>query len=190
MRRTLRATDRVVQISCRIGNARNAVAPRARCSVFTVRSLDRAANEDDEMTAVALILPLDRVSPVRPPIRDLGPQAAPTAGLTLLRLHRGSRPSRRRCRSNSRAASAARPSRSSSGPLATDSGYGWGNCHGYGWGGWYGGGVAGPGTMLWSATKARSWRRQPSGTFAILIQRRHHGRLQGRALPLGHRADA
>ena len=29
---------------------------------------------------------------------------------------------------------------------------GWGSGDDYGWGGWYGGGVAGPGTVLWSAT--------------------------------------
>ena len=45
-------------------------------------------------------------------------------------------------------------------------GYGWGGWHDYGWG-WHGGGVAGPGTVLWSAIG--TVLDAASGTFAIVI---------------------
>ena len=45
-------------------------------------------------------------------------------------------------------------------------GGGWGGCHDYGWG-WHGGGIAGPGTVLWSATS--TIYNVATGTFAIAI---------------------
>ena len=116
------------------------------------------------MTNVALTLPLDRVSPVRVPIRDL--VLGGTDSLTLL------------VTIVDRDSPDALPIELTGGiggpavslfvwPAGYGRGYGWGNCHDYGWGGWYGGGVAGPGTVLWSATG--TVLDAPSGTFAILI---------------------
>ena len=116
------------------------------------------------MTAMALTLPLDRVSPVRVPTRDL--VLGGTDSLTLL------------VSIVDRDSPDALPIELTGGiggpavslfvwPDGYGRGYGWGNCHDYGWGGWYGGGVAGPGTVLWSATGAVL--DAASGTFAILI---------------------
>jgi hypothetical protein len=105
------------------------------------------------MTTFALTLPLDRISPVRVPTRDLvlggsdsvtllvsivdrdSPDALPialTGGIGGPVLSMFVWPDSRGCH----------------GPNFG----GWGSGWDYGWGGWYGGGVAGPGTVLWAAT--------------------------------------
>ena len=116
------------------------------------------------MTTVALILPLDRVSPVRIPVRDLVLGGTDSLTLSVTVVDRDSPD--------------ALPIELTGGiggpavslfvwPAGYGRGYGWGNCHDYGWGGWYGGGVAGPGTVLWSATG--TVLDAASGTFDILI---------------------
>ena len=100
------------------------------------------------MTQLAVTLPIDRVSPVRIPVRDLvlGGTDSLTLCVTVVECDNPDAP----------------PIELTGGiggpavslfvwPGGYGPGYGWGGCHDYGWG-WHGGGVAGPGTALWSAT--------------------------------------
>jgi len=120
------------------------------------------------MTAFALSLPLDRVSPVRVPTRDLVLGGTDSVTLNVSIVDRDS--------------SDALPIELSGGlggPTVSmfvwpdhRGGYGphfggWGSGDDYGWGGWYGGGVAGPGTVLWSATGVIL--DPTTGTFAIVV---------------------
>jgi hypothetical protein len=120
------------------------------------------------MTSFALMLPLDRISPVRVPTRDLvlggtdsvtllvsivdrdSPDALPialTGGIGGPALSMFVWPDSRGCH----------------GPNFGGWGCGWD----YGWGGWYGGGVAGPGTTLWTGLGSVS--NGPTATFAIKV---------------------
>ena len=120
------------------------------------------------MTTFALTLPLDRISPVRVPTRDLvlggtdsvtllvsivdrdSPDALPialTGGIGGPALSMFVWPDSRGCH----------------GPNFG----GWGCGEDYGWGGWYGGGVAGPGTVMWSATG--TVYDTTTATFAIVV---------------------
>ena len=98
------------------------------------------------MTTMAMTLPLDRVSPVRVPIRDLVLGGTDSVTLLVSIVER-----------DSPDALPIELTGGLGGPAISmfvwpgGYGHGW-NCHDYGWGGWHNGGVAGPGTVLWSAT--------------------------------------
>ena len=115
------------------------------------------------MTTLALSLPLDRVSPVRVPTRDL--VLGGTDSLTLL-------------------VSIVERDHPDALPIELTGGLGgpaismfvwpagrwcdgWGGDQDYGWGGWHNGGVAGPGTCLWSATGVIL--DMTTGTFRISV---------------------
>ena len=84
-----------------------------------------------------------------------------------------------------RAASATQLSHMFVWPAGYGRGYGWGNCFELRLGRLvHGGGVAGPGTVLWSRTGVRS-STTVSGMFDILIPAGAHGRLAV-TLPLSH----
>jgi hypothetical protein len=119
------------------------------------------------VTILALTLPLDRVSPIRVPIRDLALGGTDSLTLTISIVDRDSPD--------------ALPIELTGGiggpsvsmfvwPDGRRRGYGgwdgWGGCQDYGWG-WYGGGVAGPATTLWAG--AGVIINAATGTFAILI---------------------
>jgi hypothetical protein len=105
------------------------------------------------MTQFALSLPLDRVSPIRVPTRDLVLGGTDSVTLNVSIVDR-----------DSPDALPIELSGGLGGPTVSmfvwpdhRGGYGpnfggWGSGDDYGWGGWYGGGVAGPGTVLWAAT--------------------------------------
>jgi hypothetical protein len=120
------------------------------------------------MTAFSLTLPLDRISPVRVPTRDLvlggtdsvtllvsivdrdSPDALPialTGGIGGPALSMFVWPDSRGCH----------------GPNFG----GWGSGWDYGWGSWYGGGVAGPATTLW--TGLGTVYDTTTATFAIKV---------------------
>jgi hypothetical protein len=112
------------------------------------------------MTTFPLTLPLDRVSPVRVPTRDL--VLGGTDSLTLL------------VSIVDRDSPDALPIELTGGlggPAVSmfvwpaGHGHGWGGCHDYGWG-WYGGVVC-PVTILWTGVGTVS--DAASGTFSILI---------------------
>ena len=126
------------------------------------------------MTTIALTLPLDRTSPLHIPTRDLV-LGGTDSGTLLVSVVECDNPD-------------ALPidlSGGLGGPTLSlfvwpdgyrggcggwggwHGGGGWGGyCHDYGWG-WHGGGVAGPGTVLWSATG--TIYDAATGTFAIAI---------------------
>ena len=118
------------------------------------------------MTQFALTLSLDRVSPIRVPTRDLVLGGTDSVTLNVSIVDRDSPD--------------ALPVELTGGiggpavsmfvwPDAYRQGYGWGGCHDYHdyrWG-WYGGGVAGPGTALWSATGVTL--DMTTGTFQIRV---------------------
>jgi len=120
------------------------------------------------VTTFALSLPLDRVSPIRVPTRDLVLGGTDSVTLLISVVDR-----------DSPDALPIELSGGIGGPAVSmfvwpdhRGGYGphfggWGSGDDYGWGGWYGGGVAGPGTVLWSATGGIS--DLASATFAILV---------------------
>jgi len=105
------------------------------------------------MTQFALSLPLERISPVRVPTRDIVLGGTDSVTLLISVVDR-----------DSPDALPVELSGGIGGPAVSlfvwpdhRGGYGphfggWGSGDDYGWGGWYGGGVAGPGTVLWSAT--------------------------------------
>ena len=120
------------------------------------------------MTQFALSLPLNRVSPVRVPTRDLVLGGTDSVTLLISVVDR-----------DSPGALPIELSGGIGGPAVSmfvwpdhRGGYGphfggWGSGDDYGWGGWYGGGVAGPGTVLWSATGVIL--DPTTGTFAIVV---------------------
>jgi hypothetical protein len=120
------------------------------------------------MTTFALSLPLDRVSPVRVPIRDLVLGGTDSVTLLVSVVDR-----------DSPDALPIELSGGIGGPAVSmfvwpdhRGGYGphfggWGSGDDYGWGGWHGGGVAGPGTVLWSATGVIL--DTTTGTFRIVV---------------------
>jgi hypothetical protein len=120
------------------------------------------------VTQFALTLPLDRVSPVRVPTRDLVLGGTDSVTLLISIVDR-----------DSPDALPVELSGGIGGPAVSmfvwpdhRGGYGphfggWGSGDDYGWGGWYGGGVAGPGTVLWSVTGVIL--DATSGTFAIVV---------------------
>ena len=113
------------------------------------------------MTTFAITLPLDRTSPVHIPTRDLVLGGTDSGTLLVSVVDRD----------NADALPIAL-SGGIGGPAVSlfvwPGGYrwGWGGCHDYGWG-WHGGGVAGPGTVLWSATG--TVYDTATGTFLITI---------------------
>jgi len=115
------------------------------------------------MTTMAMTLPLDRVSPVRVPIRDLVLDGTDSVTLLVSIIDRDS---------------------SDALPIALTGGIGgpaismfvwpagrwcggWGGDHDYGWGGWHNGGVAGPGTALW--TGFGSVYDMATATFRVVV---------------------
>jgi hypothetical protein len=120
------------------------------------------------MTQFALTLPLDRVSPIRVPTRDLVLGGTDSVTLNVSIVDR-----------DSPDAPPIELSGGIGGPAVSmfvwpdhRGGYGphfggWGSGDDYGWGGWYGGGVAGPGTVLWSATGVIL--DMTTGTFQIHV---------------------
>jgi len=120
------------------------------------------------MTQFSLTLPLDRVSPVRVPTRDLVLGGTDSVTLNVSIVDR-----------DSPDALPVELSGGIGGPAVSmfvwpdhRGGYGphfggWGSGDDYGWGSWYGGGVAGPGTVLWSATGVIL--DTTTGTFAIVV---------------------
>ena len=121
------------------------------------------------MTQQTLTLPLDRVSPVRIPTRDLVLGGTDSVTLLISVVDR-----------DSPDALPVELSGGIGGPAVSmfvwpdhRGGYGphfggWGSGDDYGWGGWYGGGVAGPpGTVLWSVTGVIL--DATTGTFAIVV---------------------
>lgn len=113
------------------------------------------------MTTFTLTLPLDRVSPVRVPTRDLVLGGTDSLTLLISVVDR-----------DSPDAPPIELTGGIGGPAVSlfvwpdGYGHGWGGCHDYGWG-WYGGGVAGPGTVLWSGVGTIS--DVTSGTFSIFL---------------------
>lgn len=120
------------------------------------------------MTTQSLILPLDRVSPVRVPTRDLVLGGTDSVTLSISIVDR-----------DSPDALPIELSGGIGGPAVSmfvwpdhRGGYGpnfggWGSGCDYGWGGWYNGGVAGPGTVLWAATGVLL--DMTTGTFQIRV---------------------
>jgi len=113
------------------------------------------------MTAFSLTLPLDRVSPIRVPTRDLVLGGTDSVTLNVSIVDR-----------DSPDALPIELSGGLGGPTVSmfvwPSGYGRGwSCHDYGWGHWHNGGVAGPGTCLWSATGVIL--DMTTGTFRIHV---------------------
>jgi len=120
------------------------------------------------MTAFALTLPLDRVSPIRVPTRDLVLGGTDSVTLNVSIVDR-----------DSPDALPIELSGGLGGPTVSlfvwpdhRGGYGphfggWGPGDDYGWGGWHNGGVAGPGTVLWSATGVVL--DMTTGTFQIRV---------------------
>ena len=115
------------------------------------------------MTTLAVTLPLDRVSPTRIPTRDLVLGGTDSLTLSVTVVDRDSPD--------------AVPIELSGGiggptislfvwPGGYGPGYGWGGCHDYGWG-WRGGGVAGPGTALWTGVGTIS--DMAAGEFEIRV---------------------
>ena len=116
----------------------------------------------------ALTLPLQRVSPVRIPTRDLVLGGTDSVTMLISVVDR-----------DSPDALPIELSGGIGGPAVSmfvwpdhRGGYGphfggWGSGDDYGWGGWYGGGIAGPGTVLWSATGVIL--DVTTGTFAIVV---------------------
>ena len=116
----------------------------------------------------ALTLPLQRVSPVRIPTRDLVLGGTDSVTMLISVVDR-----------DSPDALPIELTGGIGGPAVSmfvwpdhRGGYGphfggWGSGDDYGWGGWYGGGVAGPGTVLWSATGVIL--DATTGTFAIVV---------------------
>jgi hypothetical protein len=120
------------------------------------------------MTALTLTLPLDRVSPVRVPTRDLVLGGTDSVTLLVSIVDRDSPDALpielAENLGGSNVSMFVWPdSRGGYGPHFG----GWGSGDDYGWGGWYGGGVAGPGTVLWSATG--TIYDVSAGTFEIRI---------------------
>jgi hypothetical protein len=119
------------------------------------------------MTQFALTLPLDRVSPVRVPTRDMALGGTDSLTLTVTVVE-----------SDDPDAPPIELSGGIGGPTVSlfvwpacyGPGYGWGGCHDYGWG-WPGGagigGVAGPGTTLWTGVGTIS--DMAAGQFEIRI---------------------
>jgi len=120
------------------------------------------------MTAFALTLPLDRVSPIRVPTRDLVLGGTDSVTLNVSIVDR-----------DSPDALPIELSGGLGGPTVSlfvwpdhRGGYGphfggWGSGDDYGWGHWHNGGVAGPGTVLWSATGVIL--DMTTGTFQIRV---------------------
>jgi hypothetical protein len=120
------------------------------------------------MTTFALTLPLDRVSPIRVPTRDLVLGGTDSVTLNVSIVDR-----------DSPDGLPIELSGGIGGPTVSmfvwpdhRGGYGphfggWGSGDDYGWGGWYGGGVAGPGTVLWAATGVIL--DMATGTFQIRV---------------------
>jgi hypothetical protein len=113
------------------------------------------------MTTFALSLPLDRVSPIRVPTRDLVLGGTDSVTLNVSIVDR-----------DSPDALPIELSGGLGGPTVSmfvwPSGYGRGwSCHDYGWGHWHNGGVAGPGTCLWSTTGVIL--DMTTGTFRIHV---------------------
>jgi hypothetical protein len=116
------------------------------------------------MTQFALSLPLDRVSPVRVPTRDLVLGGTDSVTLLISVVDR-----------DGPDALPIELSGGIGGPAVSmfvwpdhRGGFGgWGSGDDYGWGGWSGGGVAGPGTVLWSVTGVIL--DTTTGTFAIHV---------------------
>jgi len=117
------------------------------------------------MTTLALTLPLDRVSPVRMPIRDLALGGTDSVTLLVSVVDR-----------DSPDAAPIELTGGIGGPAVSmfvwpdgsrGRGWdGWGGCQDYGWG-WCGGGIAGPGTTLW--TGVGTIVDATTGTFAIVV---------------------
>ena len=106
------------------------------------------------MTTLALSLPLDRISPVRVPTRDLVLGSTDSLALLVSVVDRDSPDALPIELSGGIGGPAVSlfvwpDSRGCHGP--NFGGWGCGNWD-YGWGGWYSGGIAGPGTTLWTAT--------------------------------------
>jgi hypothetical protein len=106
------------------------------------------------MTILALSLPLDRISPVRVPTRDLVLGSTDSVTLMVSIVDRDSPDALPIELSGGIGGPAVSlfvwpDSRGCHGP--NFGGWGCGNWD-YGWGGWYSGGLAGPGTTLWTAT--------------------------------------
>jgi hypothetical protein len=113
------------------------------------------------MTQFALTLPLDRVSPIRVPTRDLVLGGTDSVTLNVSIVDR-----------DSPDALPIELSGGLGGPTVSmfvwPSGYGRGwSCHDYGWGHWHNGGVAGPGTCLWATTGVIL--DTTTGTFQIRV---------------------
>jgi hypothetical protein len=120
------------------------------------------------MTALALTLPLDRISPVRVPTRDLVLGGSDSVTLLVSVVDRDSPDALPIELSGGIGGPALSlfvwpDSRGCHGPNFGGWGCGWD----YGWGGWYSGGVAGPGTVLWSATGVIL--DMATGTFRIRV---------------------
>jgi hypothetical protein len=120
------------------------------------------------MTTFSLSLPLDRVSPVRVPTRDLVLGGTDSVTLNVSIVDRDSPDALPIELSGGIGGPAVSmfvwpDHRGGCGPHFG----GWGSGDDYGWGGWYGGGVAGPGTVLWSATGVIL--DTTTGTFAIVV---------------------
>jgi hypothetical protein len=117
------------------------------------------------MTTLALTLPLDRVSPVRMPVRDLALGGTDSVTLLVSVVDR-----------DSPDAAPIELTGGIGGPAVSmfvwpdgsrGRGWdGWGGCQDYGWG-WYGGGIAGPATTLW--TGVGTIVDAATGTFAIVV---------------------
>jgi len=99
------------------------------------------------MTQLAMTLPLERVSPVRVPTRDLVLGGTDSVTLAVTIVER-----------DSPDALPIAITGGIGGPAVSmfvwpaGYGHGMGNCIDYGWGYWHNGPVAGPGTVLWSTT--------------------------------------
>jgi hypothetical protein len=121
------------------------------------------------MTTFALSLPLDRISPVRVPTRDLVLGSTDSLTLLVSVVDRDSPDALPLELSGGIGGPAVSlfvwpDSRGCHGP--NFGGWGCGNWD-YGWGGWYSGGIAGPGTTLWTATA--TIYNMATGTFRIRV---------------------
>jgi hypothetical protein len=121
------------------------------------------------MTTLALSLPLDRISPVRVPTRDLVLGSTDSVTLLVSIVDRDSPDALPIELSGGIGGPAVTlfvwpDSRGCHGP--NFGGWGCGNWD-YGWGGWYSGGAAGPGTTLWTATA--TIYNMTTGTFRIRV---------------------
>jgi hypothetical protein len=119
------------------------------------------------MTTLSLTLPLDRVSPVRVPVRDLALGGTDSLTLNVSIVDRDSPDALPIDLTGGLGGPAVSMFVWPDGRRRGHGGWdGWGGCQDYGWG-WYGGGIAGPATTLWAGTGAII--NAATGTFAILI---------------------